>query len=74
MSSWGRRQYGRLVSVVPGVTRRRVPPTHRHDAGNPEGWGELTTEDLRRQGIGPGMSPPGEQGPRAVAMPRDDSR
>jgi hypothetical protein len=68
MRPWQRRLYGRMVSKVLMLTRRGA--TSKPDAG----WGDLTAEDLRRQGIGPGMGPPGEQGPRAVAMPGDQSR
>jgi hypothetical protein len=65
---WWPRRYGRIASTVLRLTRREA--LSKSDAG----WGDLTATDLRRQGIGPGMGPPGEQGPRAVAMPRDESR
>lgn len=69
MRYWQRRLYGRVVSRYLRLARRAATP--KPDAG----WGDLTFEDLRRQGIEPGMTPPGwKQGPRAVAMPGDQSR
>jgi hypothetical protein len=64
MRPWQHRLYGRMISPLLRRMRRQAPA--KPDAG----WGDLTAEDLRRQGITPGMAPPGKQAPRAVVVPR----
>lgn len=52
------------ASLLAKISRRRRGRT------DPDGWGDLSAEDLRRRGIRPGMTPPdSEQGPRAVHYP-----
>ena len=54
------------------VLRRDPDPQLGADrsAEDTSGWGALSAEDLRAQGITPGMKPPdSDTGPRAVAMP-----
>jgi hypothetical protein len=66
---WRRSLYVRVTgSLVRGL--RRLTGQRFPRLSGDRGWGNLTKEDLARQGITPGMAPPGGgPGPRAVAMP-----
>jgi hypothetical protein len=68
MRPWQHRLYRRMISAFLRVERQGAPS--KPDAG----WGDLTAEDLRRQGITPGMAPPGKEAPRAVVVPRGSQR
>jgi hypothetical protein len=63
MRPWQHRLYGRMISPL---LRRAPAGPAKPDAG----WGDLTAEDLRRQGTTPGMAPSGKEAPRAVVVPR----
>jgi hypothetical protein len=67
---WRRSLYVRVTESLVRGLRRLTGQRFPRFSGN-RGWGNLTKEDLSRQGITPGMPgmPHGGPPPRAVAMP-----